>query len=79
MYLPSSFLACRYFTGEDMKDMKGELPVTSASKLSVIKKTRTFILQSSDIKFQAEVPSEKELDKWIDAFKSRGIETTRGY
>ena len=30
-----------------MKDKKGEIPVTSASKLSVVKKTRTFILQVS--------------------------------
>ena len=35
----------RYFTGEDMTTKKGEVAVCSQSKLSVVKKTTTLILQ----------------------------------
>ena len=116
-----------------MAEEKGQLPVTSASSLSVVKKTRTLILKvrclracvraclracaparppscrflsatlltshalhpaamcdvvdlsrrlatkSAELKFSAEVNSDRDLEKWIVAFQQRGVQTTRGY
>jgi hypothetical protein len=38
-----------------------------------------YVQQTGDTKFVAEVPTDGELDKWITAFKQRGVQTTRGY